>query len=293
MDTDFAVICPLVRHRMPQIQFLYISSRLCSTLLSGPASQRVLFHPCASLSLHVHYVVKRTFTSKRSNIARHAKKTPALAGGFCFGFSLGGSGGVSPEIFVRCGSPYFLDPLLSTNFCEGLNGLSFRWTQPYQQQGRRIPSLSSEHTRSTCSRRFSACLTEKTQQIHSFRASGVISSHAVSALESEAKAFRKSAGRSCATPPGIFLVIRKLYTGAPAMVLARALVQKIALPSWRRTHFSYSASNTPRARQRASNASEDVAGFWCKTIPPALVVRKILIGLRCSLFKSVFVMQST
>ena len=24
MDTDFAVTCPLVRHRMPQIRFLYI-----------------------------------------------------------------------------------------------------------------------------------------------------------------------------------------------------------------------------------------------------------------------------
>src|SRR5215469_4105721 len=107
MDTDFAVVCQPVRHRIPQIQFLYIGSRICSALLSGPASQRVLFHPCASLSLHVHHVVKRTFTSKRSNIARHAKKTPALAGVFCFGFSLGGSGGVSPEIFVRCGSPYF------------------------------------------------------------------------------------------------------------------------------------------------------------------------------------------
>src|SRR6516162_9328019 len=68
MDTDFAVLCPLVRHRMPQIQFLYIGSRLCSALLSGPASRRVLFHPCASLSLHVHHVVKRTFTSKRSNM---------------------------------------------------------------------------------------------------------------------------------------------------------------------------------------------------------------------------------
>jgi hypothetical protein len=39
MDTDFAVMCPLVRHRMPQIRFLYISSRLCSTLLSDPTSR--------------------------------------------------------------------------------------------------------------------------------------------------------------------------------------------------------------------------------------------------------------
>jgi hypothetical protein len=63
MDMGFAVPCPLARHRMPQIQFLYISSHLCSALLSGPASRRVLFHPCASLSLHVHHVVKRTYTS--------------------------------------------------------------------------------------------------------------------------------------------------------------------------------------------------------------------------------------
>jgi len=57
MDMGFAIICPLARHRRPQIRFLYIGSRLCSALLSGPASRRVLFHPCASLSLHVHHVV--------------------------------------------------------------------------------------------------------------------------------------------------------------------------------------------------------------------------------------------
>lgn len=140
-----------------------------------------------------------------------------------------GRAGFSVATFGRCGSPYFLDRLLSTNFCEGLNGLSFRWTQPYQQQGRRIPSLSSEHTRSTCSRRFSGCLTEKTQQIHSLRASGVISSHAVSALESAAKALRKSAGRSCATPPGIFLVIRTLYTGASDAVGMQSHCERRAL----------------------------------------------------------------
>lgn len=159
------------------------------------------------------------------------KKTPQKRV-FAGGLSLGGSGGASRAIFGRCGSLYFLDRLVSTNFCEGLNGLSFRWTQPYQQQGRRIPSLSSEHTRSTCSRRFSGCLTEKTQQIHSLRASGVISSHAVSALESAAKALRKSAGRSCATPPGIFLVIRKLYTGASAMALNQKHLDPPPVFSW-------------------------------------------------------------
>ena len=78
MDMDFAVVCPLVQHRMPQIRFLYIGSRLCSALLSGPASRRVLFHPCASLSLHVHHVVKRTFTSKRSNMLGTQTKGQAV-----------------------------------------------------------------------------------------------------------------------------------------------------------------------------------------------------------------------
>ncbi len=54
MDMGFAVMCPLARHRRPHIRFLFIGSRLCSTLLSGPASRRVLFHPCASLTLRLH-----------------------------------------------------------------------------------------------------------------------------------------------------------------------------------------------------------------------------------------------
>src|SRR5258708_29523597 len=49
----------------PQIRFLYIGSRFCSTLPSDPASQR---RPCASLSLHLYQVLKRTYTSKLSNM---------------------------------------------------------------------------------------------------------------------------------------------------------------------------------------------------------------------------------
>ena len=63
MDMDFAINCPLVRHGMPRIRFLYIGSHVCSTLLSDPASRQ---RPCASLSLHLHQVVKRTFTFKLS-----------------------------------------------------------------------------------------------------------------------------------------------------------------------------------------------------------------------------------
>jgi hypothetical protein len=39
MDMDFAVIRQLVRHRMPHIRFLFIGSRLCSTLPSDPTSR--------------------------------------------------------------------------------------------------------------------------------------------------------------------------------------------------------------------------------------------------------------
>src|SRR5260370_41783343 len=60
---------------LPHIQFLFIGSRLCSALLSGPASRRVLFRPCASLSLHLHLVVKRTCTSKLSIMLGTPKKS--------------------------------------------------------------------------------------------------------------------------------------------------------------------------------------------------------------------------
>jgi hypothetical protein len=65
MDLDFVVASPLVRHRMPLIRFLFIGPYVCSTLLSDPASRR---RPCALLSLHLHQVVKRTFTFELSNL---------------------------------------------------------------------------------------------------------------------------------------------------------------------------------------------------------------------------------
>src|SRR5436305_2276455 len=36
MDMGFAVMCPLARHRMPQIRFLYIGSYVCSTFFQTP-----------------------------------------------------------------------------------------------------------------------------------------------------------------------------------------------------------------------------------------------------------------
>jgi hypothetical protein len=85
-----------------------------------------------------------------------------------------------------------------------------RCEQPGQQHGRRIPSLSSEHTLSTCCLLVSSFLTEMVQQIHSFRASGVMSSQAASAFESDASAFWRSAGRLCTTPPEIRMVVIEL-----------------------------------------------------------------------------------
>src|SRR6202047_5418013 len=89
-----------------------------------------------------------------------------------------------------------------------------RWGQPGQQQGRRIPSLSSVRTRSMCCLLVSGFLTEITQQIHSFRASGVISSHFARATGSEMRTFRKSGGTLCTTPGEIaFLVMNFILQG--------------------------------------------------------------------------------
>src|SRR4051812_12257503 len=78
-----------------------------------------------------------------------------------------------------------------------------RCGQPGQQHGLRIPSLSSEQTLSTCCRLVSSFLTEMVQQIHSLRASGVMSSHVSFAFASDASAFRRSAGSLCTTPAEI------------------------------------------------------------------------------------------
>ena len=65
MDEDFAVSRPLVRPGLPHIRFLFVRSRLCSTLPSDPASRR---RPCASLALHLHQVVQGTCTPRLSNM---------------------------------------------------------------------------------------------------------------------------------------------------------------------------------------------------------------------------------
>ena len=87
--------------------------------------------------------------------------------------------------------------------------------QPAQQQGRRIPPLSFERPFLIRISLVSAFLPDVTQQIHSLRASGVISSHAAFAVVSDISAFRKSVGTLCTAPPDIlFLVIRLFYRQA-------------------------------------------------------------------------------
>lgn len=63
----------------------------------------------------------------------------------------------------------------------------------------------------------SAFLADSIQHIHSLRASGVMSSHAVNTCGSDASAFFKSAGASCTTPLEIFLcdIDRLSFRGPP------------------------------------------------------------------------------
>jgi hypothetical protein len=56
----------------------------------------------------------------------------------------------------------------------------------------------------------SAFLPEMTQQIHSLRARGVISSHTARASGTEVRVFRKSAGILCTTPPATCLPAGRL-----------------------------------------------------------------------------------
>src|SRR3989338_1499386 len=67
-----------------------------------------------------------------------------------------------------------------------------------------MPPLSFDNAFSIRIFLVSAFLLEVTQQIHSLRASGVISSHTINAAGTPIIAFRKSDGILCTTPPRIF-----------------------------------------------------------------------------------------
>ena len=81
MDMDFATSCPLVRPALPHIRFLFVGSRLCSTLPSDGPSR---FRPCALLVLHLHQVAQGTFTPKLSDMSDTqdaARRLPPVAFG--------------------------------------------------------------------------------------------------------------------------------------------------------------------------------------------------------------------
>jgi hypothetical protein len=73
-----------------------------------------------------------------------------------------------------------------------------------------MPSFSSEQTLSTCCFLVSGFLTEIVQQIHSLRASGVMSSHLARAAGSATRAERKSGGTRWTTPAESLAVIPPL-----------------------------------------------------------------------------------
>jgi len=78
-----------------------------------------------------------------------------------------------------------------------------RCGHPGQQHGLRMPPRSLSMP--TSMRRFlvSSFLADVTQQIHSFRASGVISVQRLFAAALDSMAFRISAGSLCTVPPAI------------------------------------------------------------------------------------------
>jgi hypothetical protein len=120
--------------------------------------------------------------------------------------------------------------------------------------GQRIPSLSSVRTRSTCCLLVSGFLTEITQQIHSLRASGVISSHFSPAAASEMRTFRKSAGTLCAAPAELAFVLTDfilhryaISAGSPPTLFKLDLIGKLIWTSVvkriRHTEYSSGVSN--------------------------------------------------
>jgi hypothetical protein len=98
-------------------------------------------------------------------------------------------------------------PIQSSAWTKSLSGRLQRCGQPGQQHGRRMPLRILSIP--TSMRRFlvSAFLADVTQQIHSFRAKGVISAQRLLAAALDAMALRKSGGSLWTVPPAIFWVI--------------------------------------------------------------------------------------
>src|SRR5580700_2587653 len=90
-----------------------------------------------------------------------------------------------------------------------------------------------------CCLRVSGFLTEITQQIHSLRASGVISSHFARAAGSAMRTFRKSAGTLCTAPAEIAFLVMEfilLSFGIPSL---RPTPESLVLGNWPDRKFQY------------------------------------------------------
>jgi hypothetical protein len=94
----------------------------------------------------------------------------------------------------------------------------------------------------------SGFLTEITQQIHSLRASGVISSHFARAAGSEMRTFRRSAGKLCTAPEEIAFL-------AMNFILHRYAIRRLAEKKSGVTFASLSASETPHSKKAAQDST--------------------------------------
>src|SRR4051812_18661326 len=115
MDGDFAVSRPLVRPGLPHIRFLFVRSRLRSTLPSDPASRR---RPCASLALHLHQVVQGTCTPRLSNMLGTRLNRSAM-GKTSIVFTTRRSQQIAPRPWLRS----FLVPTRCTVLSSGVDTL--------------------------------------------------------------------------------------------------------------------------------------------------------------------------
>ena len=83
MDLGFAILCSLARHPRPHIRFLFIGSRLCSTLLSGPRLAASVISSLRFAMTSLPSTCQRDFHPQAVEHARQHKKQPrfwALSG---------------------------------------------------------------------------------------------------------------------------------------------------------------------------------------------------------------------
>ena len=98
-----------------------------------------------------------------------------------------------------------------------------RCGHPGQQHGLRMPPRSLSMPTSMRRLLVSSFLADVTQQIHSFRASGVISTQRLLAAALDSMALRRSAGSVWIVPPVIFfVVIRRTVPISPNVELTNA-----------------------------------------------------------------------